>query len=32
MRAQQIGWSTRAKLLWAISKKLDKLIKVASNN
>lgn len=31
VRSQQIGWSTKAKLLWSISKKLDKLIKIASN-
>lgn len=28
---QQIGWSQKAKLLWNISKQLEKLIQVASN-
>lgn len=30
-RNAQIGWSTKAKLLLQISKKLDKLIKVAGS-
>ena len=29
--SQQIGWSQRAKLLWNISKQLEKLIQVAGN-
>jgi hypothetical protein len=29
--SQQIGWSQRAKLLWNISKQLEKLTQVASN-
>ena len=29
--SQQIGWSQRAKLLWYISKQLEKLIQVTNN-
>lgn len=29
VNAQQIGWSEESKLLWLISKELDRLIKVA---
>jgi len=29
--SQQIGWSQKAKLLWSISKQLEKLIQVAGN-
>jgi hypothetical protein len=29
--SQQIGWSQRAKLLWNISKQLEKLTQVAGN-
>jgi hypothetical protein len=29
--SQQIGWSQKAKLLWNISKQLEKLIQVAGN-
>ena len=32
VRSQQIGGSVKAKLLWQISKALDRLIKVAGNN
>lgn len=31
MRTQQIGWSNKAKLLWKISKALDKVIKIAGS-
>jgi hypothetical protein len=30
--SQQIGWSQKAKLLWNISKQLEKLIQVTANN
>jgi hypothetical protein len=29
--SQQIGWSQRAKLLWQISKQLERLTQVAGN-
>lgn len=29
VRNRQIGWSNEANLLWEISKKLEKLIKIA---